>query len=157
MSIAIFILYASILSIFIDNSWVRILAITGIVYSCFCFYFTYHFIIANRKDAVWTAILGGSCLWFVVLWFFAILYTPEDYEESVEWNAVDFLWGIMWPLFLYGILSSVSFGIIRLVMSLKKYGASAWSLLDVSRRKRPLHERILICLFFIAWLLPVGY
>ena len=157
LSIAIFILYASILSIFIDNSWVRILAITGIVYSCFCFYFTYHFIIANRKDAVWTAILGGSCLWFVVLWFFAILYTPEDYEESVEWNAVDFLWGIMWPLFPYGILSSVSFGIIRLVMSLKKYGASAWSLLDVSRRKRPLHERILICLFFIAWLLPVGY
>lgn len=153
-----FLLYASVLFIFTDSEWLNLtLAIPGIVYTCFCYYFTYRFVIANRKDAVWPAILGGSCIWFIVLWFIALLYSPEEYEENIDRSVMNAIIEIIWPLVLYGILSTAVFGAIRVVMSLKKYGASAWSLLDVSRRKRPLYEKVLIWLFFTVWLLPVGY
>lgn len=157
--LASFLLFSSLMSFVLmysyrDGYYITV-GIAGLIYTCLCFYFNYRFVICNRKNAVWLSVLCSSFLWFIVLWAIALLYSPDDYEDegsrSTMMEVIDFIW----PLVLYGIFCLCVYGVIRLIMSLKKYGASAWSLLDVSRRKRPGFEKVFIWLFFLSWLLPV--
>lgn len=41
-------------------------------------------------------------------------------------------------------------------MTIKKYGASAWSLLDVRRSRRPKLEKISFIIFSLIWILPIS-
>ena len=131
--------------------------IPEIFYSFFCVYFTWQFIVSNKKCAVKYAFLGSITLWFAIMFWVIVFNTPnftfdEDGNEIVE---SDFSLAQK-ALFASVIINIIAFGLIRMIMMLRKYGASAWQLLDVYRKKSlPKFEKTLLILFCTLWGLPV--
>lgn len=118
----------------------------------FSLYYAYYmclFIIGNRKDAFVFAHMGGFIVWGVICWQTYILMTPI-YTYDDEGNRVeDSLIFTVVIAFVYSlILNFILISFVYLVMRIKKYGATAWTLLDVSyKRFRSKFDKICFYLF----------
>lgn len=127
-------------------------------YSLFCIFHVWKFVIENQKNAVLPSLMGSTIIWYVILYFYVLVSTPnsvfldEDGKESSSSVYILFVF----PLILSLLLNIVLFGIVRLIMKIRKYGASAWTLLDIRRGERPKCEKISMIVFCLIWLLPVG-
>ena len=128
-------------------------------YSLYYAYYMYQFIIGNRKDAFVFAHMGGTIVWAFIFFWYIILMTP-DYTYDDEGNRVE---ESLIPILIMAILFSVLLnlvliGIAFLIMRIKKYGATAWVLLDVSyKRFRSKFDKTCFCLFFILLSLIVVF
>jgi len=131
--------------------------IPEIFYSFFCVYFTWQFIVFNKKSAVKYAFLGSITLWFAIMFWIIVFNTPNFTFDEEGNKIVESDFSIaQGALIASVIINFIVFGLIRLIMMLRKYGASAWQLLDVYRKKSiPKHKKILLILFFSLWVLPV--
>ena len=135
------------------------IGLCGIFYPLFCCYFVCRFVIGNHKNAILPTFMGSTLVWYVILFFIVMVTTPNsefiDEDGNEDYSSTYFI-GYILPFILSLILNVLSFGIVYLIMKIKKYGATAWTLLDINRGRRPLFERICLILFFIFWLIPVG-
>lgn len=120
-------------------------------YSIFSMYYTYKFIIANRKDAVFPAFIGTTFVWMVFINLFIILFVPDHVLRDAEDLEIFTL-----TLVLSIILSAITFSVLYLIMRIKKYGAAAWTLLEQTHGKKSKFDKICIGISLIIWLLPVG-
>lgn len=133
-------------------------AIGGMFYPLFCIYFMCRFIIANKKNSIFPAFMGSTFVWYVILFFYVLVSTPNSAFLDDEGNESPDSWIIsfVWPFILSVLLNAFIFLVVYLIMKLRKYGASAWTLLDVSRAKRPKFEKIGFVIFSVVWILPLG-
>ncbi len=131
--------------------------IAWIYYCLFCIYYMSKFILGNHKNAILPAFVGATFVWFVIFFFYTVMTTPEpEYldEEVDEVSRVIEIVGISTILSI--LLSGFSLFIIYSIMKIRKYGATAWSLLDIRRGKRPKFEIISFVFFIIISLFPIG-
>lgn len=135
------------------------ISLCGIFYPLFCCYFICRFVIGNRKNAILPTFMGSIIVWYVILFFIVMVTTPNseflDEDGNEDYSSTYFI-GYILPFILSVLLNVLSFGVVYLIMKIKKYGATAWTLLDINRGKMPLFERMCLILFFIFWLIPVG-
>lgn len=148
------IIFLSSFAIFYAGKGAWSLGMTGAFYLFFCVYYMCKFIIANRKDAIISAFMGATFVWLAVINFYIILTTP-DYEFSDEEGNGDMAIFIF-TLILSLLFNTIAFGILYLIMKIKKYGASAWTLLDIPRGKKSKFDKILFSCSFVIWILPIG-
>lgn len=133
-------------------------AIYGVFYPLFCTYFMCRFVIANKKNSIFPAFMGSTFVWYVILFFYVLVTTPNSAFLDDEGNESPDSWIIsfVWPFILSVLLNAFLFLVVYLIMKIRKYGASAWTLLDVSRAKRSKFEKISIFFFAVIWLLPIS-
>lgn len=133
-------------------------AIYGVFYPLFCTYFMCRFVIANKKNSIFPAFMGSTFVWYVILFFYVLVTTPNSAFLDDEGNESPDSWIIsfVWPFILSAMLNAFLFLVVYLVMKIRKYGASAWTLLDISRGKRSKFEKIGFVIFSVIWMLPVG-
>ncbi len=133
-------------------------AAVGIFYPLFSIYFMCGFIIANKKKSIFPAFMGSTFVWFVIIFFYVIVTTPNSAFLDDEGNEAADSWIIsfVWPFILSILLNTLLFCFVYLIMKIRKYGASAWTLLDISRGKRSRFEKIVFVVFSVVWMLPVG-
>jgi hypothetical protein len=93
------------------------------------------------------------CLIEILLLSYANTSELSDDEECNFLLNLIFL--LVIAVFLLALLFAISFSFIYLIMKIKKYGASAWELLEVSRGRRTVFEKISIVIFSVIWLLPI--
>lgn len=126
-------------------------------FSLYYAYYMYHFIIGNRKDAFVFAHLGGFIVWAVICWEFYMILTPI-YTYDEDGNRVeDSLIYTVFIAFVYSlIINLILVGFVYLVMRIKKYGATAWTLLDVSyKRFRSKIDKVCFYIFCFLTILIV--
>ncbi len=144
-----------VLLISLAYSWST--AIAGTFYCLYCIYYMYEFTIANRKEALLYSWMGSVVVWTCFIFIYVLLTTPEpyrleeagieDYTTDTEYFFISMIWSI--------VLNGLGVLLIRLLMKFKKYGATAWTLLDVSHRRfRRKLDKIAFILFFIIWTIP---
>ncbi len=133
-------------------------ATCGVFYPLFCIYYMCRFVIANKKNSIFPAFMGSTLVWYVILIFYVLVTTPNSAFLDNEGNESPDSWIISFvlPFILSVIINAFLFWFVYLIMKIRKYGASAWTLLDVSRAKRSKFEKISIIIFSLIWLLPVG-
>lgn len=168
--LSLFLFAVIILSIFILNMAIRFLfmeignnnewcfGIAWIYYCLFCIYYMCRFIIGNHKNAILPAFIGLTLVCFVVWFFYVILTTPNSEfldEEGNESSSSDVIMFVA-PLALSIFFNAVAYGLIYLTMKIRKYGASAWALLDIHRGDRSKFEKISFIIFIIISFLPIG-
>ena len=120
-------------------------------------YYMYHFIIGNRKDAFVFAHLGSFVVWAFISWEIYMILTPI-YTYDEDGNRVeDSLIYTVVIAFVYSlIINLILVGFVYLVMRIKKYGATAWTLLDVSyKRFRSKFDKVCFYIFCILTILIV--
>ena len=134
------VLWIAIRMMFVDTTieWWSI-GIAETFYSLYSMLYMYKFVICNKKYAISPAFISSTFAWYVIMFFYVMVTTP-DYEfcddegnETSSGNITVFLL----PLILSIIINLLFLGITYLMMQLKKYGATAWTLLDISRGKKP--------------------
>lgn len=131
-----------------------ILGIAYGYYSLFCAYYTYKFIIGNRKDAIFPAFIGSTFVFMAFISFFLMVSLP-DCRDAEEYRNGDL--DIFTISLIISIISSaITFFVIYLIMKIKKYGATAWTLLERPRGKKSQFDKICIASSLIIWILPVG-
>ena len=109
------------------NDGFFILGIAYGYYSLFCAYYTYKFIIGNRKDAIFPAFIGSTFVFMAFISFFLMVFLP-DCRDAEEYRNGDL--DIFTISLIISIISSaITFFVIYLIMKIKKYGATAWTLL----------------------------
>lgn len=146
------------------GNFVWLFGIVLMFYAFFCLYYIWRFIAENHKSAVWPSFMGSICIWYVIFFFYVIFpiyvleetpnseFLDENGNESSSSGYIMFVF----PFILSFLFNAILFGVIRLIMEIRKYGASAWSLLDNRRGNRPKPEKISLIVFSSIWLLPVG-
>lgn len=136
------------------NDGFFILGIAYGYYSLFCAYYTYKFIIGNRKDAIFPAFIGSTFVFMAFISFFLMVFLP-DCRDAEEYRNGDL--DIFTISLIISIISSaITFFVIYLIMKIKKYGATAWTLLERPRGKKSQFDKICIASSLIIWILPVG-
>lgn len=127
-------------------------------YSIFCIYYMCRFIGGNHKNAIIPAFIGATLVWFVILIFYVMLTTPDSELQDEEGNdsPSNYIILIVMPLIMSIVVNALSFCTIYLIMKIKKYGASAWTLLDIRRGGRTRLEKYSFILFFVVSIFPVG-
>ena len=97
--------------------------------SMYFMYYMYQFVVRNKKDAFWYTWTGGVFAWTMMFYLFFLFIIAMEQTEGTHW----------------------------LVMQLKKYRATAWTLLDVPHeRSCSKLERLSFGALFVVWLLPIG-
>lgn len=136
------------------NDGFFILGIAYGYYSLFCAYYTYKFIIGNRKDAIFPAFIGSTFVFMAFISIFLMVFLP-DCRDAEEYRNGDL--DIFTISLIISIISSaITFFVIYLIMKIKKYGATAWTLLERPRGKKSQFDKICIASSLIIWILPVG-
>lgn len=136
------------------NDGFFILGIAYGYYSLFCVYYTYKFIIGNRKDAIFPAFIGSTFVFMAFISIFLMMFLP-DCRDAEEYRNGDL--DIFTISLIISIISSaITFFVIYLIMKIKKYGATAWTLLERPRGKKSQFDKICIAISLIIWILPVG-
>ena len=136
------------------NDGFFILGIAYGYYSLFCAYYTYKFIIGNRKDAIFPAFIGSTFVFMAFISIFLMMFLP-DCRDAEEYRNGDL--DIFTISLIISIISSaIKFFVIYLIMKIKKYGATAWTLLERPRGKKSQFDKICIAISLIIWILPVG-
>lgn len=136
------------------NDGFFILGIAYGYYSLFCAYYTYKFIIGNRKDAIFPAFIGSTFVFMAFISIFLMMFLP-DCRDAEEYRNGDL--DIFTISLIISIISSaITFFVIYLIMKIKKYGATAWTLLERPRGKKSQFDKICIAISLIIWILPVG-
>lgn len=136
------------------NDGFFILGIAYGYYSLFCAYYTYKFIIGNRKDAIFPAFIGSTFVFMAFISIFLMVFLP-DCRDAEEYRNGDL--DIFTISLIISIISSaITFFVIYLIMKIKKYGATAWTLLERPRGKKSQFDKICIAISLIIWILPVG-
>ena len=123
-------------------------------YSVYYIYYMYGFVVGNRKDAFIYTHMGSIIVWTVLLFYYLLLTTPDSTFDE-DGNEIKSSISVLTLMaFIYSmLLNAFSIGIVLLIMRIKKYGATAWTLLDVSYRKfRTKFDKICYRIFFV--LLP---
>lgn len=138
------------------NDGYFILGIAYSYYSLFCAYYTYKFIIGNRKDAIFPAFIGSTFVWMVFITIIVMIFVPDHVFRDVEKNKNCDLYIFTIILIISLISNSIIFFVIYLIMRIKKYGATAWTLLERPRGKKSQFNKICIAISLIIWILPVG-
>ena len=153
--ISLFVLYLAVVVLFAGfNDGFFILGIAYGYYSLFCAYYTYKFIIGNRKDAIFPAFIGSTFVFMAFISFFLMVFLP-DCRDAEEYRNGDL--DIFTISLIISIISSaITFFVIYLIMKIKKYGATAWTLLERPRGKKSQFDKICIAISLIIWILPVG-
>lgn len=148
LNLAVVILFAGF------NDGFFILGIAYGYYSLFCAYYTYKFIIGNRKDAIFPAFIGSTFVFMAFISIFLMMFLP-DCRDAEEYRNGDL--DIFTISLIISIISSaITFFVIYLIMKIKKYGATAWTLLERPRGKKSQFDKICIAISLIIWILPVG-
>ena len=127
-------------------------------YSLYCMIYMYKFVICNKKYAIIPAFISSTFVWYVIMFFYVMVTTP-DYEfcdDEGNETSSGIITVFLLPLILSIIINLLFLGITYLMMQLKKYGATAWTLLDISRGKKPKFEKICLWICLLIWMLPVG-
>lgn len=156
--LSLFMLLSSIGSVLchFDIGWVWCYGAAMMFYPLFCIYFMCRFIVGNHKNAVIPALMGNAVVHLIVI----LLLSYASASELPNDEECDFLLNLIFLLviaiFLLALLFAISFSFIYLIMKIKKYGASAWALLEVSRGGRTVFEKINIVVFSVIWLLPIA-
>lgn len=127
-------------------------------YSLYYIYYMYHFVVCNRKDAFIYTHMGSTFVWTILLTFYLLLTTPDStYDEDgnkIE-NTVSAL--VLMAFMSSLLLNAFFMGVVYLIMKIKKYGATAWTLLDVSYKKfRTKFDKTCYRLFFVLLPFIVG-
>ena len=111
----------------------------------------------NKKRAIKYAFLGAVMMWAIIMFYMLLLNTP-NYTFDEDGNQVD---DGLYPLLGAGLFWSIlinliAFVIIKLIMKLRKYGASATQLLDVYGKKSSSRlEKVMIVICCTIWTLPL--
>lgn len=148
LNLAVVMLFAGFNDVFF------ILGIAYGYYSLFCAYYTYKFIIGNRKDAIFPAFIGSTFVFMAFISIFLMVFLP-DCRDAEEYRNGDL--DIFTISLIISIISSaITFFVIYLIMKIKKYGATAWTLLERPRGKKSQFDKICIAISLIIWILPVG-
>ena len=130
-------LNSAVLMLFTEfNDGYFILGIAYSYYSLFCAYYTYKFIIGNRKDAIFPAFIGSTFVWMVFITIIVMIFVPDHVFRDVKKNENCALYIFTIILIISLISNSIIFFVIYLIMRIKKYGATAWTLLE-----RPLGNK----------------
>jgi len=127
------------------------LGLSGIFYSVSCIYYMYEFIGANRKKSIIYAFTAFAGICFIILTAIIILSTPETDDDTGS-----FLASVIISFFLSVLSCILCFCFVYMVMKIKKYGATAWSLLEVSRIQRSKSDKKIFVLYFLCLLVPTG-
>ncbi|MCH5311605.1 MAG: hypothetical protein J1E57_06580 [Prevotella sp.] len=156
VSLMVFVMSLTILVRDFKGGWS--FAVGGMFYPLFCTYFMCRFVIANQKRSIFPAFMGSIFVWYVILFFYVVITTPNSAYLDDEGNESPDSWIIsyVWPFILSVLLNVLLFLFVYLVMRIRKYGASAWILLDISRGERSKLEKTGFVLFSAIWLLPIG-
>lgn len=136
----------------------RIIGITWTYYPLFCIYYMCKFVIGNHKNAILPSFMGTTLVWYVIFSLYALISTPDSafLDEDGNESALVNLIMLVFPLILSLVFNAIVYGILYIVMKFRKYEATAWTLLDVSRGKRPKLEKISFAIFFGILILSVG-
>ena len=87
--ISLLLLYLAVVWLFAGfNDGFFILGIVCGYYSLFCAYYTYKFIIGNRKDAIFPAFIGFTFVLMVYISIFSMIFLP-DYRDAEEYGNDD--------------------------------------------------------------------
>ena len=123
-------------------------------YSLYYIYYMYNFVVCNRKDAFIYTHMGSTMVWTVLLTFYLVLTTPDSQYDEDGNKIENSISALVLMAFMYSLLLNAFFmGVLYLIMKIKKYGATAWTLLDVSyKRFRTTFDKMCYRLFFV--LLP---
>ena len=153
------VLWIAIRMMFVDTTieWWSI-GIAETFYSLYSMLYMYKFVICNKKYAIIPAFISSTFVWYVIMFFYVMVTTP-DYEfcdDEGNETSSGIITVFLLPLILSIIINLLFLGITYLMMQLKKYGATAWTLLDISRGKKPKFEKICLWICFLIWMLPVG-
>lgn len=153
------VLWIAIRMMFVDTTieWWSI-GIAETFYSLYSMLYMYKFVICNKKYAISPAFISSTFVWYVIMFFYVMVTTP-DYEfcdDEGNETPSGYITGFLLPLILSIIINLLFWGITYLMMQLKKYGATAWTLLDISRGKKHNFEKICLWICFLIWMLPVG-
>lgn len=145
--------FTALFSIFEHRSIVVLLAAFLMWFlAWYYFYYMYQFVVCNRKDAFVFAHLGSIVNWFFLSYAIYVLLTPI-YTYNDEGNRVEDTFADMALIaFLYSLLiNAVIVAVVYLIMKIRKYGASAWTLLDVSRKRfRSRFDKVCFNIFCIS-------
>lgn len=122
--------------------------------SMYFMYYMYQFVVRNKKDAFWYTWTGGVFAWTMMFYlFFLFIIAMEQTEETHSSNLLLLAVSLVYSV----ILNTLCAFLTWLVMQLKKYGATAWTLLDVPHeRSCSKLERLSFGALFVVWLLPIG-
>lgn len=157
--LSLLVLSFSLIMIFskIDNIE-RIIGITWTYYPLFCIYYMCKFVIGNHKNAILPSFMGATLVWYVIFSLYALISTPDSafLDEDGNESALVNLIMLVFPLILSLVFNAIVYCALYIVMKFRKYGATAWTLLDVSRGKRPKLEKISFAIFFGILILSVG-
>ena len=127
------------------------LALSIWFYSFYYIYYMYHFVVGNRRDAFLYAHMGSIVIWTIAGLLYMSLSEPlVPYDD--EGNVIDsYLYTDVSKALIYSLLINAAImGIMYLIMRIKKYGATAWTLLDVSFRKfRTKMDKVCFRLYFV--------
>lgn len=129
--------------------------LVGLFYPLYCIYYMYQFVVRNRKDAFYFANLGSFAAYLMCTFLFCVLEIPDSYDEDGSESISSDI--IIFSIFFFAaaIITLLIASILFYVMKIRRNGASAWSLLDISRKKfRTKLDKVLFCMFFIVWLTP---
>ena len=153
------VLWIAIRMMFVDTTieWWSI-GIAETFYSLYSMLYMYKFVICNKKYAISPAFISSTFVWYVIMFFYVMVTTP-DYEfcdDEGNETSSGIITVFLLPLILSIIINLLFLGITYLMMQLKKYGATAWTLLDISRGKKPKFEKICLWICLLIWMLPVG-
>ncbi len=153
--ISLLLLYLAVVWLFAGfNDGFFILGIVCGYYSLFCAYYTYKFIIGNRKDAIFPAFIGFTFVLMVYISIFSMIFLP-DYRDAEEYGNDDL--DIFTIILIISVISSaITFFVIYLIMKIKKYGATAWTLLERPRGRKSKFDKTCIAISLIIWILLVG-
>ena len=126
-------------------------------FSLYYAYYICQFIIGNRKDAFVFAHMGGFIVWAAIFWEFYMVLTPiYTYDEDGNRVEDSLIYTVVIAFVFSLILNLILVGFVYLVMRIKKYGATAWTLLDVSyKRFRSKFDKVCFYLFCILTMLIV--
>lgn len=143
------------LSLFSDQEqdiWSFIIMLMGVFYPIYSIYYMYLFVAGNRKYAITNAFMGSLMVWFFFIFLVGIVfYMPYDADDGF----VILLYIFAFALAL--IFNTICVLFIYLVMRIKRHGISAWTLLEVSRKRfRTKFDKIAFYSFFILLLFPIG-
>lgn len=153
------VLWIAIRMMFVDTTieWWSI-GIAETFYSLYSMLYMYKFVICNKKYAISPAFISSTFVWYVIMFFYVMVTTAdyEFYDDEGNETSSGHITSYLLPLILSIIINLLFLGITYLMMQLKKYGATAWTLLDISRGKKPKFEKICLWICLLIWMLPVG-
>lgn len=133
-------------------------ALALLFYVLYYIYYMYAFVVSNRRDAFYYTHMASVVVMFVVILLLMVLFTPDADDDYIDAGDDDSEFFTMVFSSLVGslLLNAVLMGVVRMVMTFRKYGASAWTLLDVAHRRfRSKFDKVALYAFSAITLIVV--